>query len=298
MNVADLFKKIDEQKPLGKKVSRWPWANRNKFTAGRYRIRFLANDEKCPQGFHIYTVHEVQKEATGSRWSMTMKEREESYFRILCTESYKGYTDSGKLAAPCPVCDVVHDISNEYSDDDMIDRDLLNCVDEMSSNECRKFLYPILVGASEADQTNDKGESKKVYVPDDRAMMGAVLALNAKNYEGNADLSLIKLIHAHVLEEEENLSSRKGRWFTWEKKQNGQSLTPAERGELNSKELEIASKMPNVIGFGASQEQGPFSKNYKVGYDRGLSMLKQCWAIKALIQFHDYDLDSLKRGQV
>lgn len=299
MNIADLIKKIDQQKPIAKAGwNKWPFAGRTKFQAGRYRLRFCLNDEKCPNGFHIYTVHEIQKEAC-DRWSMTQEERDKAYFKILCSESYKGYRDDGKLAVPCPVCDVVHDISESYEDDGLIDRDLLKCVDEMSSNRCRKFLYPILIGASETDVTDDKGKSKKVYVPNDREYIGVILSLNAKNYEGNADLSLVKLIHAHVMNDENNLSSRRGRWFHWEKKSNGQTLSPAHGlGELPAKELETLSKMPNIVEFGASKESGPFAKNYKVGYDRGLSMLKQCWAIKALIQYHEYNMDSIERGQV
>ena len=301
-NISNLFKRIDEQKPMVKPTKKWPWVGRRKFQPGRYRIRFLSHDEKCPNGFRIYTVHEVQKEAC-DRWSMTMDEQEKAYYKIMCTESYKGYQESedgeSKLSVPCPVCDVAHDIVETYAGED-IDEDLLKAVDEMSSNACRRFLYPVLIYASETEVTNDEGKKVKVWVPDNKNCVGIVLNLMAKNYEGNADLSMIKLFHEHVFnsDAETHLSTRRGRWFVWEKKSNGQSITPEDKGPLEDKEQENIAKLPNIEQFGMGGGESKFAKNYKVGYEKGKQYLSQSWFVKALVQHHDYQLDLVQRGLV
>ena len=300
--LGKLFKQIDEQKPLVTPSKKWPWANRKKFSNGRYRVRFIAHDEKCPDGFRIYTIHEVQKEAC-DRWSLSMDEQDKAYHKIMCTESYKGYTEdehgNNKLAAPCCVCDVGADIIESYAGEDL-DEDILKAVDEMSSNSCRRFLYPMLVYATETEVTDDKGKKSKVYVPDDRNCTGVILNLLAKNYEGNADLTLIKLLHEHVFNDqaEMTLSPRKGRWFTWEKKSNGQSLSPGDKEPLTDKEGEVLAKLSNIAQFGMGTGEGKFVKNYKVGYEKSLSMLQQSWFLKALTKYHGYDLDTVERGKV
>ena len=296
-----LFNKIDSQKPLSKPKQKWPFLSRNKLSTGRFRVRFLSHDEKCPHGYHIWTVHEIQKELVENRWGLSMEEKEKAYYHYLCTESYKGTSESGKLISPCPICDVVEDVSQTYAEDrDEIDADVLNAIDEMSGNACRKFVYPVLVYASMTEVTNDDGKKKSLYVPDDRNVMGAVLILNAKNYENNPDLSLIRLIHQHAInaDSEAHLSLRKGKWFTYEKKSNGQTLSPAESGGLSEKELEHYSNMPSIITFSMTKEGGTFAKHYALGYTAGMSYLRQCWAVKELVRSHGYDLDAVERGLV
>lgn len=307
-NLSRLFQKIDEQKPLVQPSRKWPWTGRKKFSMGKYRIRFVSNDEKCPDGFRIYTVHELQKEVVDNKWDLSLDEKEKAYYHIMCTESYKGYKEVkdedgnviSKLAVPCPTCDFHQDAIETYVDDDL-DEDILKALDEMSSNSCRSFLYPALVYATETEVTDDDGKKKKLYVPDNRNCVGVILKLYAKNYEGNADLTLIKLLHEQVFNEqaEDTLSARRGRWFNWEKKSNGQTLSPdGGREPLTDKEAEIVAKMPNIATFGMGVGDSKFVKNYKVGYEKGMQMARQSWFGKLLEKHHDYRFDDIQRGLV
>lgn len=306
-NLAGILNTIEGQKPLVESKG-LPWVYRKSLTNGTYRMRGVGNEEKCPDGFRIYTVHEVQRKPVDNKWEMEKDERNAAYDKILCTESYKGWHEvdgRNKLVAPCPVCDCYHDFRESF-DVDEVEEDIVKAFDEMSSASCRKFIYPVILYASETEVTDDKGKKKKMWVPNDRTPTLVLLNLSSKPYEGNADLTLIKLLSAHIYNDETNFSVRHGKWFRYEKKSNSQSLSP-DGGScaLTEKEAATIKNYPNVQSYGMGDSSSPFAKNYKIGYAKGMAKLKESWFIKHLAKVfpaHDpdngWDFDAIPQGLV
>lgn len=300
LNMSALFGVIDKQKRVSKSKGGTEWIYRSKLQQGDYHIRFLGNDLYCPHGVHIHTVHELQKVVVQDKWAMTPEEREKSYYRVLCTESYAGRDDDGKLRQACPVCDFCADFVSSMTETDqleLLDPDLAKAIDEMSSNECRRLVYPVLIRASQTTLRNDKGKEVKVWIPDPRNTQLAILSLSAQNYESNADLTLAKKIASVALSDPTNIGINSGRWFVYSKKSNSQDLTPAEKGELTAQERDLLKNFPKVNTYGQSDE-GRFAKNYKCGYAKGLQYVKQTWVYPIISQQHDYTVDGLVPGQV
>lgn len=304
VNLANLFEVIDQQKQISKgRGSSYEWLYRSQLQPGDYRVRFVSNEMYCPSGVHVYTIHEIPRILVQDKWKLKKEERDEAFYRVLCTESYKGrHAETGKLLQPCPVCDFVNDFRNTMEEEeklDTIDEDIARAIDNMSANECRKMLYPMLIYAAQTEVVVNN-TTKKVWIPSDRECALVLLSLSVQNYESNADLSLAKKIAAVALEDPANASILGGRWFTFQKKTNSQNLVPAERGELTAKERDLLKKYPKVNEFGQSEE-GKFAKNYKCGYEKGLQYLKQSWVYPIISQQggeYEYTVDGLQRGQV
>jgi hypothetical protein len=306
-NLAGILNTIEGQKPLVE-TKGLPWVYRKSLSNGTYLMRGLSNEEKCPDGFRIYTVHEMQRKPVDNKWDLDSESRNAAYDKILCTESYKGWHEvdgKNKLVAPCPVCDGYEDFRQGF-DLDEVDEDIVKAFDEMSSASCRKFLYPVLLYAAETDTTDDKGKKKKIWVPNDKQCILVLLNLSSKPYEGNADLTLIKLLSQHIYGDATNLSQRSGRWFRYEKKSNGQSISPdGPACALTEKEMACVKNFPNVNSYGMGDSSSPFAKNYKVGYAKGMAKLSETWFIKHLCKTfpksdpeNGYDFDAIPQGLV
>ena len=316
-NLAGILNTIESQKPLVE-TKGLPWVYRKSLTNGTYLLRGLSNEEKCPDGFRIYTVHEMQRKPVDNKWDLDSESRNAAYDKVLCTESYKGWAPAtvadpetgkqrtiNKLVAPCPVCDGYEDFRQGF-DLEEVDEDIVKAFDEMSSASCRKFLYPMLMYAAETDTTDDKGKKKKVWVPNDKQPVLVLMNLSSKPYEGNADLALIKHLSANIYNDPANLSQRSGRWFRYEKKANGQSISPdGPACALTEKELACIKNFPNVNSYGMGDSSSPFAKNYKVGYAKGMAKLAETWFIKHLVKTfpksdpeNGYDFDAIPQGLV
>lgn len=304
-NLAGILGEIDKQKPLVKQEGT-PWVRRKELAMGAFHFRGLANDEKCPDGFRIYTVHEIQKKPVENKFKLERDEKERAFAHILCTESYKGWcqveNDEGtlinKLAAPCPVCDTYADILDTY-DTDELDPDVVRALDDMSSASCRRFLYPIILYASMTETHDDKGNKKKLWTPNERTPTLVILSLLSKAYEGNADLTLIKHLSAQVYGDITNLSSRQGQTFIYEKTTNNQKVYPVGgRSALGEKEMATLKTFPNIASYGMGDSASPFAKNFKVGYAKGKAMLEESWFIKDLTKRNDYDIEAVPEGMV
>lgn len=302
---------VDSQAPTVDRSKKGvPWLKSFSFDTGTFPFRLLSDAAKCPNGFHTYCVHEIQKRPvpTGK-----LDDRAKYYRQVLCTLSTHGTVPveledgrkGSRLAEPCPVCDVYSDIQNSFGDfndegkfmgiqETALEKGIQDALEDMRQGTCLKYLFPCIVRGKEV---KDEKTGYEKVVPANEMFL-ALLTLQPGKYGG--DKALLEKLYEQIKAHPDLFSADNGRWLSYERKNRGSSLQAEDATSLDSvtRALFADTKFPNVVSYGKGVE-GILGSNKTMSYDQALYAFEDDWWFKSIKRkYPQYDHHKIERGLV
>lgn len=303
---------VDSQAPVQDRTKKGvPWLKSFSFDTGTFPIRLISDAAKCPNGFHPYCVHEIQKRPVPTG-KISGDDRAKYYRQVLCTLSTHGtvpveYPDGrrgSQLAEPCPVCDLFTDIQNSFGEwadgkfagipEHVLEKGIQDALEDMRQGTCLRYLFPCLVRGKFVE--DEKTGYEKVVQSNE--MFLALLTLQPGKYGG--DKSMLTQLMEQIKKHPDLFSPDTGRWLSYERKQRGSTMACEDPNSLDSvaRTLFADTKYPNVISYGKGVEGIPGS-NKTMSYDQAMYAFDDDWWFKSLKKkYSDFDQHAISRGLV
>lgn len=259
----------------------WKWTNRTALALGGFLIRPASHAIFCPQGFHCFIKHKIQQDI----------KHPELFTPVLCTTSYA-------YGEPCPVCDILYDLS-EYELLKKIEKTnpkLYTAVMAASAPAGGYFLIPVFVKGSWGKQKGNDGREWDTLFPHATEVVTCVMALDMKRSACNKFFGM----YQELKEQDPTLDNIQfGKWLMYNKEQTSQKLSIAPKDlqrPLSKDELELIGekKYPKIMNYGAS-EKDP-TKDTRHSYSQGKKVFIDSWmGVELTGSDYDYDLQSVEK---